>query len=162
MQLHPAQQSIWQTRGNLSPAAAFSASSPAPGIFSSANEPLANGSAAQASVAQASASAEAQAALTAAGPGSSASSNGISAAAYSSGLSPQLSSTELAAKLPSARGVSASSLFSEYLSKQQGEKNSVDYDKPTQSRAAISEYLLNQHAQRRDEIRAMVGVDLYA
>lgn len=61
--------------------------------------------------------------------------------------------------LPRERGDSARQLLAEYRDK---EAFAVDYDAPEQSRNAISQYLLNQHAQRRDEIRAMVGVDLYA
>ncbi|WP_338588857.1 hypothetical protein VXM60_11365 [Shewanella khirikhana] len=66
--------------------------------------------------------------------------------------------TDSRAQLPRERGESAKFLLQEY----QDGQGSVDYDTPGRSREAISEYLLNQHAQRREEIRAMVGVDLYA
>lgn len=66
--------------------------------------------------------------------------------------------TDSRGQLPRERGESARFLLQEYRDAQ----GSVDYDTPGRSREAISEYLLNQHAQRREEIRAMVGVDLYA
>ncbi|MCL2918804.1 hypothetical protein [Shewanella litorisediminis] len=68
---------------------------------------------------------------------------------------------EAVEQLPSVTGAQAKSLMasweSGFVPNQQ-----LNYDETPKSRGAIAEYLLTQHGERREQIRAMVGIDLYA
>ncbi|ABM00144.1 hypothetical protein SHAM105786_01445 [Shewanella amazonensis] len=62
---------------------------------------------------------------------------------------------------PSVIGAQASTLMAAWDSGFTPNQQ-LNYDETPQSRGAIAEYLLTQHGERRDQIRAMVGIDLYA